>query len=101
MRRKLRFPPTYKNINRAVLLSSTTFNHTRRRNTLSGHEREVAGADTGGLFFARVFRLFDRENNPVVYICELQDAAVFGLVFSVFRAAQGYTTTRAAPRLTT
>ena len=35
---------------------------------ISGHERESAAADTVVLLFARVFRLLDRENNPVVYV---------------------------------
>jgi len=38
---------------------------------LSGHERESAAADNVVLLFARVFSLFTRGNNPVVYIREL------------------------------
>lgn len=38
---------------------------------LFGHKRKSAAADNVVLLFARVFRLFDRENDPVVYVREL------------------------------
>lgn len=39
--------------------------------TISSHQRKSAATGSVVLLFARVFRLLDRENNPVVYICEL------------------------------
>ena len=40
--------------------------------TISSHKRkEAAAMGNVGLLFAQVFRLLNRENNPVVYVCEL------------------------------
>ena len=42
---------------------------------ISSYQRKSAATSSIVLLFARVFRLLDREDNPVVDIRELQDAA--------------------------
>lgn len=45
------------------------------RKTVSSHKRKAAAIGSVVLLFARVLRLLNRENYPIVYVRELEDAA--------------------------